>query len=149
MFAGIRAGTTSADVGTDVTADLSVTPTPGSGEYVTWTYTLNVAAGDALIGQPIGFEMGVVNEGLNRNMAFDNLQIVFAPVAVDTDGDGILDHLDIDSDNDGITDNIEAQSTAGFTAPSGLGGTPEFRDIDRDGLDDVFDAVDDLSLIHI
>ena len=51
----------------------------------------------------------------------------------DTDGDGIFDHLDIDADDDGITDLIEAQSTAAFTAPSGV-------DADQDGLDDAFDA---------
>ena len=36
----------------------------------------------------------------------------------DSDGDTVLDHLDLDSDNDGIPDNIEAQSTADFTAPA-------------------------------
>ena len=41
--------------------------------------------------------------------------------AIDTDGDGLFDHLDIDSDNDGITDNVEAQSTANYIAPSGTG----------------------------
>ena len=50
----------------------------------------------------------------------------------DTDGDGIIDSLDIDSDNDGILDNIEAQSTAGYVAKSG-------NDIDNDGLDDAYD----------
>ena len=45
---------------------------------------------------------------------------------LDTDGDGIADHLDIDKDNDGITDNVEAQTTAGYVAPSGPG-----RDDDR------------------
>ena len=52
--------------------------------------------------------------------------------AVDTDGDGIPDYLDLDSDNDGIPDNIEAQSTADYTAPSGT-------DADGDGLDDAYD----------
>ena len=51
----------------------------------------------------------------------------------DTDGDGIADHLDLDSDNDGITDNVEAQTTAGYVAPSGV-------DTDGDGLDDAYDA---------
>ena len=37
----------------------------------------------------------------------------------DTDGDGIQDHLDLDSDGDGIPDNVEAQTTTGYTAPSG------------------------------
>ena len=58
----------------------------------------------------------------------------------DADSDGIADHLDIDSDNDGITDNIEAQTTAGFIAPSGVGGTAAFIDINQDGLDDNFDS---------
>ena len=39
---------------------------------------------------------------------------------IDSDLDGIVDHLDIDSDNDGITDNVEAQTTACllYTSPS-------------------------------
>ncbi len=53
--------------------------------------------------------------------------------AVDTDGDGIPDYLDLDSDNDGIPDNVEAQSTGNYTAPSGT-------DADGDGLDDAYDA---------
>ncbi len=52
--------------------------------------------------------------------------------AADTDGDGIPDYLDLDSDNDGIPDNVEAQSTGGYTAPSG-------DDVDHDGLDDAYD----------
>jgi CshA-type fibril repeat protein len=50
---------------------------------------------------------------------------------VDSDGDGIPNYLDLDSDNDGIPDNIEAQSTAGYTAPSGT-------DVNRDGVDDSY-----------
>jgi large repetitive protein len=38
---------------------------------------------------------------------------------VDTDHDGIVDRRDIDADNDGITDNVEAQTTAGYIAPTG------------------------------
>ena len=51
----------------------------------------------------------------------------------DTDGDGIINSLDIDSDNDGITDNYEAQTTGGYNAPSGV-------DDDNDGLDDAYDS---------
>ncbi|NND10508.1 MAG: DUF2341 domain-containing protein, partial [Flavobacteriaceae bacterium] len=36
----------------------------------------------------------------------------------DFDTDLINDHLDIDSDDDGIPDNVEAQTTAGYSAPS-------------------------------
>ncbi len=50
----------------------------------------------------------------------------------DTDGDGIINSLDIDSDNDGITDLIEAQGV-NYTAPSGA-------DVDLDGLDDAFET---------
>ncbi|MCK0130549.1 hypothetical protein MWU59_03445 [Flavobacteriaceae bacterium F08102] len=38
---------------------------------------------------------------------------------MDVDGDGIPNHRDLDSDGDGIPDNIEAQTTLGYTAPSG------------------------------
>ncbi len=69
----------------------------------------------------------------------DNLSLLGASF-VDTDSDGISDHLDIDSDNDGITDNVEAQTTAGYIAPSGTGAA--MVDTDNDGLDDAYDATD-------
>ena len=59
--------------------------------------------------------------------------------SIDTDLDGIFNHLDLDSDNDGITDNVEAQATADYIAPSGLGGTAAFIDTNSDGLDDNYD----------
>ena len=37
----------------------------------------------------------------------------------DADNDGKPNYQDVDSDNDGITDNVEAQTTAGYVAPSG------------------------------
>jgi len=49
-----------------------------------------------------------------------------------TDLAGNADYLDIDSDDDGIVDNAEAQSTAGYTAPSG-------SDTDGDGIDNSYD----------
>jgi len=54
--------------------------------------------------------------------------------AVDSDGDGIPDYLDLDSDNDGIPDNVEAQPTAGYDAPLGT-----WTDVDGDGLADQYD----------
>ncbi|MGV3611969.1 MAG: beta strand repeat-containing protein, partial [Fluviicola sp.] len=57
-----------------------------------------------------------------------------AVVPTNTDGTGGANYLDIDSDNDGIVDIIEAQSTAGYTAPTG-------SDTDRDGIDNAYDAV--------
>ena len=54
---------------------------------------------------------------------------------LDSDNDELVDRLDIDSDNDGIPDNIEAQTTADYIAPSG-------SDRDNDGLDDAYDNAD-------
>ena len=37
---------------------------------------------------------------------------------INSDADGIPNHLDIDSDDDGIPDNVEAQTTNGYIAPN-------------------------------
>ncbi|WKX76578.1 hypothetical protein [Zobellia laminariae] len=52
---------------------------------------------------------------------------------IDSDNDGIEDHLDIDSDNDGIPDNVEAQLTSSYT-PRGV------DDTDVDGLGDAYEG---------
>ncbi|MFD2100796.1 PA14 domain-containing protein [Flagellimonas iocasae] len=52
---------------------------------------------------------------------------------VDTDGDGIPNYQDLDSDGDGIPDNVEAQTSLGYTAPSGT-------DSDNDGLDNAYET---------
>ncbi|MBJ2176196.1 VCBS repeat-containing protein [Aureibaculum sp. A20] len=62
-----------------------------------------------------------------------NISSLVQECSVDTDGDGILDHVDLDSDNDGIPDNVEAQTTLGYTAPSGT-------DSDGNGLDDAYET---------
>ena len=49
-----------------------------------------------------------------------------------------FDQFDLDSDNDGITDNVEAQTTAGYIAPSGTGAG--ITDVDHDGIDDAYDG---------
>ncbi|QCX37140.1 DUF11 domain-containing protein [Aureibaculum algae] len=41
-----------------------------------------------------------------------------AGTCIDSDGDGVVDALDLDSDNDGIPDNVEAQTTIGYIAPN-------------------------------
>ena len=67
-------------------------------------------------------------------IAIDQMRLGFSEDCnTDTDNDDLPDHLDLDSDNDGIPDNIEAQTTAGYIAPSGV-------DADNDGLDDAYDA---------
>ena len=51
--------------------------------------------------------------------------------AVDSDGDGTFDYLDIDSDNNGILDSVEASV---LPPPDTDGdGTPDFQDPDNDG----------------
>ena len=54
---------------------------------------------------------------------------------IDSDGDGVFDHLDLDSDNDGIPDNLEAQTTQDYIQPTG-------SDSDQDGLDNAYDQDD-------
>ena len=60
----------------------------------------------------------------------------------DTDGDGILDHLDLDADNDGIPDVVEA----GGTDANGDGIADDFADLDGDGFNDTVDGDPDNSL---
>ncbi|MBU3024300.1 gliding motility-associated C-terminal domain-containing protein [Zobellia galactanivorans] len=58
---------------------------------------------------------------------------------IDSDNDGIEDHLDIDSDNDGIPDNVEAQLTSSYTARGTV-------DTDVDGLGDPYEGSGDEGL---
>ncbi|MEQ8473752.1 MAG: T9SS type A sorting domain-containing protein [Marinoscillum sp.] len=60
-----------------------------------------------------------------------------ALVAPDTDGDGILDHLDLDSDNDGITDTYES----GGIADPATGQISGFTDTNKNGLNDAQEIV--------
>ncbi|MEO1298704.1 MAG: DUF4347 domain-containing protein, partial [Cyanobacteria bacterium J06636_16] len=71
--------------------------------------------------------------GATGNLFF-NLNGLAYTGDLDTDSDGVVNRLDIDSDNDGIPDNIEAQTTAGYIAPSGIGAG--ITDGNNDGLDD-------------
>ena len=58
----------------------------------------------------------------------------FSPVNTDGDATGNPDYLDLDSDNDAIPDNIEAQTTLGYTAPTG--------NVGENGLDSSYENVD-------
>jgi len=62
--------------------------------------------------------------------------------AVDTDGDGAPDFLDLDSDNDGIPDAVEAGNDPKNPVDTDKDGTPDFRDIDsdNDGIPDSIEA---------
>jgi len=57
-------------------------------------------------------------------------------VASDTDGDGIVDHLDLDSDNDGAFDLIES----GVADANYDGMIDNFADNDADGIQDNVDV---------
>jgi hypothetical protein len=59
---------------------------------------------------------------------YDPQGLIFGVVAIPIGG-----ALDLDSDDDGVTDNVEAQSTAGYVAPSGT-------DSDGNGLDDAYES---------
>ena len=72
-----------------------------------------------------------IDDSPENYSVFDDLAFLFEACRVaDTDGDGLTDHLDLDSDNDGIPDNVEAQTTAGYVAPSGA--------IDTNGIDTAY-----------
>lgn len=93
---------------------------------------------------PLGTDLdtdddGIVNSFEDLNADGDNDP---ATNPTDTDGDGIPDYLDIDSDDDGIPDNVEAQTTAGYIAPS-------LMDADANGLDDVYENGGSVGLIPI
>lgn len=51
---------------------------------------------------------------------------------VDTDGDGAPDYLDLDSDNDGIPDSVEAGLIPNQPVDTDGDGIPDFRDLDSD-----------------
>ena len=121
--------------GAIISTSSAVTTTPADN----WIYVENTSgvlpAGDysfvAYMADPQNFDEGLVS------------------TCQDTDGDGILDYLDLDSDNDGIPDNVEAQGTSGYNTPSGTvnsnglwnnygsGLTPP--DTDGDGIPDFLD----------
>ncbi|MBU2945544.1 Ig-like domain-containing protein [Zobellia uliginosa] len=61
---------------------------------------------------------------------------------IDSDNDGIEDHLDIDSDNDGIPDNVEAQLTSSYI-PRGT------VDSDTDGLGNPYEGTGNEGLTAI
>ncbi|WP_171017244.1 PA14 domain-containing protein [Maribacter sp. ACAM166] len=63
-----------------------------------------------------------------QNLPFS---ILSTNMGCDIDGDGLINSLDLDSDGDGIPDHVEAQTTAGYLAPTGA-------DANNDGLDNAY-----------
>ncbi|WP_166387803.1 T9SS type A sorting domain-containing protein [Polaribacter sp. 11A2H] len=84
---------------------------------------------------------GNAGDGSTTNYADSNNDGI--PDVYDNDGDGIPNHFDLDSDNDGIPDIVEA----GGIDTDGNGKVDDLNtdgtlknDIDKDGLDDRYDA---------
>ena len=69
------------------------------------------------------------NGGTSVGTDYADLNGDGVPDAYDFDHDGIPNHVDLDSDNDGILDIKEAQTTAGYIAPSGSVGTNGYYDV--------------------
>ncbi|SLN52406.1 Hemolysin, plasmid [Roseovarius litorisediminis] len=123
----------------DSTVKITDVPVAGLGDY---TFTVLDDFGDGLGGiNPASYTVavdGVVVIDSGPNPGFpatfsQTFNVSETLTTQDSDGDGIADHLDLDSDNDGITDNVEAQSTAGYVAPTGT-------DSNGDGLDDAYET---------
>ncbi|UOQ73121.1 T9SS type A sorting domain-containing protein [Hymenobacter cellulosilyticus] len=106
------------------------TGTPGNAATVnTWTYGFVSAA---------------------NNLTYTTVNVC------DNDGDGITDNVDIDDDNDGIPDTVEAMSGTTSVDPSAFADAASpiryldvdyvhpifgaFRDLDNDGVNDIFDT---------
>jgi len=107
---------------------------------------------------PVGGLISSIRVSLlgNTNDGPDGKVFIYGDVerlttGVDTDGDGVFDHVDLDSDNDGIPDLLENGATAAQLAADTNGdgvisveeatvASGSNADVDNDGLFDIFDA---------
>lgn len=130
--------------------NITYTPNPGFIGTDSFTYTLcdnlsNCSTTTVtILVNPIGVDLDTDNDGIVDSFEDLNLDADNDPSTnpTDTDNDGIADYLDIDSDDDGIPDNVEAQSTADYTAPSGI-------DANNNGLDDVYENGGGLGILPV
>ena len=125
----------------DNTSESITIPVSGLGDY---TFTVRDDYGDGISGgDPAGitieidgttvYEYDPATDPNFGTQLVETFTVAEVETSLDSDGDGIADHLDLDSDNDGITDNVEAQTTADYVAPTGI-------DSDGDGLDDAYEG---------
>ncbi len=129
---------------------VTYTPNPGYLGTDSFTYTICDNIGNCstatvtVIVNPPGVDLDSDDDGIVDSFEDLNLDADNDPATdpTDSDGDGFPDYLDIDSDNDGIPDNVEAQTTAGYVAPSGL-------DTNNNGLDDIYETGGTLGLFPI
>ncbi len=122
----------------DVWDGVNTLSSPGSDDnYDTNNYsTVRITSQSGMTSFTLNFPYSATVPGGQDSLldvTFNGLMSSVTQVNADADGDGLPNARDLDSDGDGIPDNIEAQSTAGYIAPSGT-------DADQDGLDDVYDA---------
>ncbi|MGB5272177.1 Ig-like domain-containing protein [Eudoraea sp.] len=130
--------------------NITYTPSPGFIGTDSFTYTLCDSLSNCstatvtILVNPIGVDLDTDNDGIVDSFEDLNLDGDNDPSTnpTDTDSDGIADYLDIDSDDDGIPDNVEAQSTADYTAPSGI-------DANNNGLDDVYENGGGLGILPV
>ncbi|MDQ6473116.1 LamG-like jellyroll fold domain-containing protein, partial [Flavobacterium sp. LHD-80] len=92
---------------------------------------------DGLLILPAGtYELEIYNVSVaGNNVAIDDIFVrpVSAYCSLDTDGDGVSNHLDLDSDGDGCSDSYEAGAIASETANNQFAATP---DANNNGLND-------------
>ena len=107
-----------------------------SGSEIWFKYKADINAGNStfkfLANQVNQITFEHKSTGLTSPSTY-NGNIEITCFALDSDGDGIENSLDIDSDNDGIPDFYESVALAGTSLTN--------NDTNLDGLDDVFDTV--------
>ncbi|WP_210150873.1 beta strand repeat-containing protein [Chryseobacterium scophthalmum] len=79
----------------------------------------------------------------NATVGFDNFNISFCNVFLDTDGDTIPNYFDLDSDGDGCSDALEAGATADTTPNYQFSGA-----VGSNGLNDSLETVTDSGVVN-
>lgn len=91
-----------------------------------------------------GYNILATIDGTDCSAQLDDI----GDVTVDTDGDGVPDHIDLDDDNDGILDSVEDENSDGDGDPTtnptdtDSDGIPDYLDLDsdNDGIPDIIEA---------
>jgi len=118
-------------------SDNSNVGSPQAGTGGDLTFTVNPAVST-------GYNILATFDGTDCSSVLDDI----GDVTVDTDGDGIPDHIDLDDDNDGILDSVEDENTDGDNDPTTNptdtdgDGIPNYLDLDsdNDGIPDIIEA---------